>query len=108
MKIMFIMYSGNWKLNEVFKEYRPDIVYHAAAHKHVPSMGDALLRQLRTMYLVLKIPNQYYGDFEAYMRDIIQNLNDVSEAEFVAVRLGNVLGSNGSVIPLFKRQIKHG
>ena len=42
------------------------------------------------------------------MRDIIQNLNDVSETEFVAVRLGNVLGSNGSVIPLFKRQIKHG
>ena len=48
MKIMFIMYSGNQKLNEVFKEYRPDIEYHATAHKHVFSMGDSPIEAIKS------------------------------------------------------------
>ena len=53
MKIMFIMYSGNQKLNEVFKEYRPDIVYHAAIHKHVPLMGVSPIETYKTAMVAL-------------------------------------------------------
>ncbi|MBQ3817448.1 MAG: polysaccharide biosynthesis protein [Clostridia bacterium] len=149
------------KINDVFKEYKPDIVYHAAAHKHVPLMEDspceaiknnavgtyktayaAMLNGCKRFVLISTDkavnPTNIMGASKRICEMIIQSfdkkirqgkaselprmfmhatadaneLSDIQfdniETEFVAVRFGNVLGSNGSVIPLFKRQIEKG
>lgn len=119
------------RLESVFKTYRPDIVYHAAAHKHVPLMEDSpneaiknnVFGTLKTAqcadkYGVKKFvlistdkavnPTNIMGASKRMCEMIIQSYNKRSETEFVAVRFGNVLGSNGSVIPLFKKQIEPG
>lgn len=119
------------RLESVFKTYRPDIVYHAAAHKHVPLMEDSpneaiknnVFGTLKTAqcadkYGVKKFvlistdkavnPTNIMGASKRMCEMIIQSYNKRSETEFVAVRFGNVLGSNGSVIPLFKKQIEAG
>lgn len=119
------------RLESVFKTYRPDIVYHAAAHKHVPLMEDSpneaiknnVFGTLKTAqcadkYSVKKFvlistdkavnPTNIMGASKRMCEMIIQSYNKRSETEFVAVRFGNVLGSNGSVIPLFKKQIEAG
>ncbi len=119
------------RLESVFKTYRPDIVYHAAAHKHVPLMEDSpneaiknnVFGTLKTVrcadkYGVKKFvlistdkavnPTNIMGASKRMCEMIIQSYNKRSETEFVAVRFGNVLGSNGSVIPLFKKQIEAG
>lgn len=119
------------RLESVFKTYRPDIVYHAAAHKHVPLMEDSpneaiknnVFGTLKTaqcadIYGVKKFvlistdkavnPTNIMGASKRMCEMIIQSYNKRSETEFVAVRFGNVLGSNGSVIPLFKKQIEAG
>lgn len=119
------------RLESVFKTYRPDIVYHAAAHKHVPLMEDSpneaiknnVFGTLKTAQCADKYgakkfvlistdkavnPTNIMGASKRMCEMIIQSYNKRSETEFVAVRFGNVLGSNGSVIPLFKKQIKAG
>lgn len=119
------------RLREIFKTYQPDIVYHAAAHKHVPLMEDspqeAIKNNVFGTYNVAKCahdfrvsrfvlistdkavnPTNIMGASKRLAEMIIQSLNERSYCEYVAVRFGNVLGSNGSVIPLFKRQIAAG
>lgn len=119
------------RLESVFKTYRPDIVYHAAAHKHVPLIEDSpneaiknnVFGTLKTAQCADKYgakkfvlistdkavnPTNIMGASKRMCEMIIQSYNKRSETEFVAVRFGNVLGSNGSVIPLFKKQIEAG
>ncbi|CEN83683.1 polysaccharide biosynthesis protein [Paraclostridium sordellii] len=119
------------RLDEIFSEYRPDVVFHAAAHKHVPLMENSPSEAIKNnifgtknvaimadKYKVKKFvlistdkavnPTNIMGATKRAAEMIIQTMNEESETEFVAVRFGNVLGSNGSVIPLFKRQIEEG
>ena len=119
------------RLNCVFKKYRPQIVYHAAAHKHVPLMeispnetiknnvfGTYKTAQCADRYGVERFvlistdkavnPTNIMGASKRICEMIIQYWNARSDTDFVAVRFGNVLGSNGSVIPLFKKQIQEG
>lgn len=119
------------KVNSVFAKYRPDIVYHAAAHKHVPLMEDspneAIKNNVFGTYKVALASDRYgvekfvlistdkavnptniMGASKRMCEMIIQVFNDRSSTEYVAVRFGNVLGSNGSVIPLFRRQVEAG
>lgn len=119
------------RLEEIFKRYNIDVVFHAAAHKHVPLMEDSPKEAIKnnvfgTFNLVKTAhecnvdrfvlistdkavnPTNIMGATKRLCEMIIQSYNPISETEFVAVRFGNVLGSNGSVIPLFKKQIQAG
>ncbi len=119
------------RMEQIFETYRPEIVYHAAAHKHVPLMEDspneAVKNNVLGTWKVVQAadkwkvrrfvlistdkavnPTNIMGATKRICEMIIQTYNNHSETEFVAVRFGNVLGSNGSVIPLFKRQIAEG
>ena len=119
------------RLESVFKKYKPDLVYHAAAHKHVPLMefnpnesiknnvfGTANTAFYADKYGAKKFvlistdkavnPTNIMGASKRICEMIVQSFNNHSKTEFVAVRFGNVLGSNGSVIPLFKKQIANG
>lgn len=119
------------RMDYIFNKYRPDIVYHAAAHKHVPLMEDSpnetvknnVFGTLKTVQCADKYktekfvlistdkavnPTNIMGASKRICEMIVQTYNSHSKTEFVAVRFGNVLGSNGSVIPLFKRQIEAG
>ena len=119
------------RLHEVFSKYKIDVVFHAAAHKHVPLMEDSPKEAIKnnvfgTLNLALEAseanvsrfvmistdkavnPTNIMGATKRLCEMIVQAMDKQSKTEFVAVRFGNVLGSNGSVIPLFKRQIAHG
>lgn len=119
------------RVDWLFKTYRPEIVYHAAAHKHVPLMEDspneAIKNNVLGTWKIVKAADQYQvkrfvmistdkavnptnimGASKRICEMIIQTYNNHSNTEYVAVRFGNVLGSNGSVIPLFKKQIEEG
>lgn len=119
------------RMNSIFEKYHPDIVYHAAAHKHVPLMEDSpneavknnvfgtwKTAQAAAMYGTKKFvlistdkavnPTNIMGASKRICEMIIQTFNKHYDTEFVAVRFGNVLGSNGSVIPLFRKQILAG
>lgn len=120
------------RLREVFAEFKPDVVFHAAAHKHVPLMEDSPCEAVRNnvfgTYNVARVcdefcvkrmvtistdkavnPTNVMGCTKRITEIIVQYMNTVSETtEYTAVRFGNVLGSHGSVIPLFKKQIENG
>ena len=119
------------RLDSIFAEYRPDLVYHAAAHKHVPLMenspNEAIKNNVLGTYNTVKTADKYgverfvlistdkavnptnvMGASKRICEMIIQTFGHHSNTEFVAVRFGNVLGSNGSVIPIFKKQIAEG
>ena len=119
------------RMNWIFEKYRPEIVYHAAAHKHVPLMEDSpneavknnvfgtwKTAQAAAFYGVRRFvlistdkavnPTNIMGASKRICEMIIQTFNNHYDTEFVAVRFGNVLGSNGSVIPLFRKQIVAG
>ena len=119
------------RLDYVLGKYRPELVFHAAAHKHVPLMEDspneAIKNNVFGTYKMAKAaakygvkrfvlistdkavnPTNIMGASKRLCEMVVQMMNRESDTEFVAVRFGNVLGSNGSVIPLFKKQIAEG
>ena len=119
------------RLDYVLGKYKPDLVFHAAAHKHVPLMEDSpneaiknnvfgtyKMAQAAAKYGVKRFvlistdkavnPTNIMGASKRLCEMVVQMMNRESDTEFVAVRFGNVLGSNGSVIPLFKKQIEAG
>lgn len=119
------------RINSIFETYKPDIVYHAAAHKHVPLMENSPTEAIKNnvfgtwktaqaaamngtkRFVMISTdkavnPTNIMGASKRICEMIIQTFNRHFETEFVAVRFGNVLGSNGSVIPLFKKQIMQG
>ena len=131
LKVLIGSVRNTNRVNQIFEKYHPDIVYHAAAHKHVPLMeespNEAIKNNVLGTWKVVDAADKYgTGKFVMISTDkavnptnimgatkricemIVQAYNSKSKTEFVAVRFGNVLGSNGSVIPLFKKQIAAG
>ena len=131
LKVLIGSIRDEKRLCEIFEEYKPDFVYHAAAHKHVPLMEDSPkeavknnvfgtfnLAKTADKYGVKRFvmistdkavnPTNVMGATKRICEMIVQSFNKNSKTEYVAVRFGNVLGSNGSVIPLFKEQIEKG
>lgn len=119
------------RIQQIFKKYRPDVVFHAAAHKHVPLMEDSPCEAIKNnvigSYNVAAEANRFHaktmvmistdkavrptnimGASKRLCELMIQSFDNLSDTKFVSVRFGNVLGSNGSVIPLFKKQIEAG
>ncbi len=131
LQVLIASVRNEKRLEAIFAEYEPEIVYHAAAHKHVPLMEDspneAIKNNVFGTYKTAKMADKYHaqrfvmistdkavnptnimGASKRICEMIIQMMSRHSETKFVAVRFGNVLGSNGSVIPLFKSQIAAG
>ena len=131
LKVLIASVRNTNRINSIFETYRPQIVYHAAAHKHVPLMEDspneAIKNNVFGTYKTARAADQYgvekfvlistdkavnptnvMGASKRMCEMVIQMMNQKSKTNFVAVRFGNVLGSNGSVIPLFKKQIAEG
>ena len=119
------------RIQYIMQKYHPEVIYHAAAHKHVPLMEDspneAIKNNVIGTYKLAKEaaasgvkrfvlistdkavnPTNIMGASKRLCEMVVQMMNRRSDTEFVAVRFGNVLGSNGSVIPLFKEQIANG
>lgn len=131
LEVMIASVRDKNKVYELFKKFQPDIVYHAAAHKHVPLMEDSPNEAVKNNVFgtlnVVKAANHYnatkfvlistdkavnptniMGATKRICEMIVQTYNKHSKTDYVAVRFGNVLGSNGSVIPIFKKQILAG
>lgn len=131
LEVMIASVRNTKKVEMLFERFHPEIVYHAAAHKHVPLMEDSPNEAVKNnVFGTLNVvraadkyksrrfilistdkavnPTNVMGATKRICEMIVQSYNRKSKTEFVAVRFGNVLGSNGSVIPLFKRQIKMG
>jgi FlaA1/EpsC-like NDP-sugar epimerase len=131
LKVLIASVRNEKRINDIFSTYKPDIVYHAAAHKHVPLMEDSPNEAIKNnvfgtyktamaasknnveKFVLISTdkavnPTNIMGASKRICEMIIQQINKNSKTDFVAVRFGNVLGSNGSVIPLFKKQIAYG
>lgn len=131
LEVLIASVRNEERIDSIFNTYRPNIVYHAAAHKHVPLMEDSPHEAIKNnvfgtyktalaadKYGVEKFvlistdkavnPTNIMGASKRLCEMVIQTMNETSKTNFVAVRFGNVLGSNGSVIPLFKKQIAEG
>ncbi len=133
LKVLIASVRDYFRMNQIFTKYKPHVVFHAAAHKHVPLMEEspmeaiknniigtfntATLAQFHNVEKFVMIstdkavnPTNVMGASKRCCEMIVQYLAQEkgSKTEFVTTRFGNVLGSNGSVIPLFKRQIKSG
>jgi FlaA1/EpsC-like NDP-sugar epimerase len=131
MKVVIASIRDFQRMDEIFSTNKPNVVFHAAAHKHVPLMEEnpreVIKNNVLGTYNVVKCSHNYsvekfvmistdkavnptniMGASKRFCEVIIQTMDKVSSTEYVAVRFGNVLGSNGSVIPLFKKQIAHG
>ena len=119
------------KMNKLFEEFRPQLVFHAAAHKHVPLMeeniDEAILNNIQGTKIAVKLAKQFsankfilvstdkvvnptsiMGMTKCVAEKYVQYSSNQSSTQFISVRFGNVLGTNGSVIPLFLKQIKEG
>lgn len=131
LEVLIASVRNERRINAIFEKYKPQIVYHAAAHKHVPLMenspNEAIKNNVFGTYKTAMAasknnvqkfvlistdkavnPTNIMGASKRICEMIIQQINQTSKTDFVAVRFGNVLGSNGSVIPLFKKQIAYG
>ncbi len=131
LEVLIASVRNTNRINKIFEKYRPDIVYHAAAHKHVPLMEDSPGEAIKnnvfgtfktamaaamndcSKFVMISTdkavnPTNIMGASKRICEMIVQTFNKHYDTEFVAVRFGNVLGSNGSVIPLFKKQIAAG
>lgn len=131
LQVLIASVRNTARINDIFATYRPNIVFHAAAHKHVPLMevspNEAIKNNVMGTYKTAKAADKYgaekfvlistdkavnptnvMGASKRICEMVIQMMNQKSKTNFVAVRFGNVLGSNGSVIPLFKKQIAEG
>lgn len=131
LTVLIASVRNTLRINKIFEEYKPEIVFHAAAHKHVPLMEESPNEAIKNnVFGTLKTvraaaangvekfvfistdkavnPTNIMGASKRMCEMIIQAYNRRSDTDFVAVRFGNVLGSNGSVIPLFKKQIADG
>jgi len=128
---IFSSITNTEKLEALFSEHRPQLVFHAAAHKHVPLMednpdeavinnvmGTRIVAEISEKYAVEKFvlvstdkvvrPSSVMGMTKRVAEKFIQHIAQNSKTRFMVVRFGNVLGSNGSVVPLFKKQISEG
>ena len=131
LEVLIASVRDKKRIEDIFETYRPEIVYHAAAHKHVPLMEDspdeAIKNNVLGTFNVAEAASRYHakkmvlistdkavrptnvmGASKRICEIIIQVYSQISETSYAAVRFGNVLGSNGSVIPIFRRQIKNG
>ncbi len=131
MKAVICDITDKARVTQIFSDYRPEVVIHAAAHKHVPLMeinpGEAIKNNVigtRTVadaadaygassFVMISTdkavnPTSIMGSTKRVAEMYIQDLNNTSTTRFVTVRFGNVLGSNGSVVPIFKQQIAAG
>ncbi|MCR5657637.1 MAG: polysaccharide biosynthesis protein [Butyrivibrio sp.] len=131
LEVLIASVRNTNRINRIFETYRPNIVYHAAAHKHVPLMEDSPNEAIKNnvfgtfktamaaamngceKFVMISTdkavnPTNIMGASKRICEMIIQTFNKHYDTEFVAVRFGNVLGSNGSVIPLFRKQIAAG
>ena len=130
LRVVIASVRDKERIDQIFAHYRPDLVFHAAAHKHVPLMeynpGESIKNNVFGTYNVALAADKYgtntfvlistdkavnptniMGATKRICEMIVQSMQEHSKTEFVAVRFGNVLGSNGSVIPLFKKQIEN-
>lgn len=119
------------RVSEIFRKYKPDVVFHAAAYKHVPMMEENIVESVKNNIFGTKIlaeqavvndvkkflfvstdkavrPKSIMGATKLIGEYIVRNLNKTTKTRFMVVRFGNVLGSQGSVIPIFKKQIANG
>ncbi len=131
LKVQIASVYNYRRMKNIFVEFEPEIVFHAAAYKHVPLMEGSPMEAVRTnvlgTYNMCKLadefkvkkfvlvssdkavrPTNVMGATKRFAEMIIQSFNRLSETNYSAVRFGNVLGSNGSVVPLFKNQISRG
>ncbi len=131
MKVLIVSVQNHLRIHNIFAKYRPEIVFHAAAHKHVPLMEDsphdaiknnvfgtlniakeAGVNGVKRMVLISTDkavrPTNIMGASKRICEMVVQSMNAMYDTEYVAVRFGNVLGSNGSVVPLFRKQIEEG
>ncbi|MCD7864082.1 MAG: polysaccharide biosynthesis protein [Lachnospiraceae bacterium] len=131
LKVLIASVRNTARIESIMETYRPNIVYHAAAHKHVPLMEDSPREAIKNnvmgtyktamaadkngvdKFVLISTdkavnPTNVMGASKRICEMVVQMMNEKSATSFVAVRFGNVLGSNGSVIPLFKKQIAEG